>query len=46
MANPDLILIDETMIINVEITTERIWKNSEEPTTNEKFINIVVKARK
>jgi TonB-dependent SusC/RagA subfamily outer membrane receptor len=45
MPTPDLILIDETEIVNVEITTERIWKNTEAPATKEKYINIVVKER-
>jgi len=40
VSRPDLILIEASEILGVEITTERYWLNAEEANSDEKFINI------
>ena len=42
---PELILIEESEMLYVEITTERRWTASEDANSGEKFINIVTKVR-
>ena len=45
MPNPQLILIDQSEIERVEITTDRHWINTEDANSGERFINIVTRRK-
>ena len=45
VGEPALILIEESEILDVEITTERYWSNFEDANSGEKFINIITRAK-
>ena len=45
MSSPQLILIDQSEIERVEITTDRHWINIEDANSGERFINIVTKTK-
>jgi hypothetical protein len=41
--HPELILIEQSAIETVEITTDKRWMNVEEANATEKYINIRIK---
>lgn len=43
--DPQLILIEESEIENVEVTKDRHWSNVEDANSGEKFINITTKSK-
>ena len=45
MRNPELILIENTEIEDVQITTERHWINAEDANSCERFINIITRTK-
>ena len=45
MPAPHLILIENSEIISVEITTDRHWINVEDANSGEKFINIITRTK-
>ena len=45
MRNPQLILIEQSEIERVEVTTDRHWTNTDDANSGEKFINIVTRTK-